>query len=123
MDFSTDGVFVCGLAHSPKPVEEAVAQGLGAAARAATLLSKDKVFGNAIVSHIDETVCRGCQDCIEACPFQAINYLEDRMICEVNQVVCKGCGACSVACPTGAANILHFTSDEIETMVEAALTG
>jgi len=123
MDFSTDGVFVCGLAHSPKPVEEAVAQGLAAAARAATLLSKDKVFGNAIVSHIDENICRGCQDCIEACPFQAINYLEDRMICEVNQVVCKGCGACSVACPTGAANILHFTNDEIETMVEAALTG
>jgi heterodisulfide reductase subunit A-like polyferredoxin len=123
MDFSTDGVFVCGLAHSPKPVEEAVAQGLGAASRAATLLSKDKVFGNAIVSHIDENVCRGCQDCIEACPFQAINYLEDRMICEVNQVVCKGCGACSVACPTGAANILHFTDDEVETMVEAALTG
>lgn len=123
MDFSTDGVFVCGLAHSPKPVEEAIAQGLGAASRAATLLSKDKVFGNAIVSHIDENVCRGCQDCIEACPFQAINYLEDRMICEVNSVVCKGCGACSVACPTGAASVYHFTEDELLTMVEAALAG
>jgi len=123
MDFSTDGVFVCGLAHSPKPVDEAVAQGLGAASRAVTLLSQTKVFGNAIVSQIDEESCRGCQECLNACPYQAINYLEDRMICEVNQVVCKGCGACAVACPTGAANIRHFTDEEVLTMMEAALEG
>jgi len=121
MDFSTDGVFVCGLAHSPKPVDEAVAQGLGAASRAVTLLSKDKVFGNAIVSQIDQQLCRGCQQCLEACPYQAIRYLEDRTICEVNQVVCKGCGACSAICPTGAAAAHHFTDNELLTMVEAAL--
>ena len=123
MDFSTDGVFVCGLAHAPKPVDEAVAQGLGAASRAVTLLSKDKVFGNAIVSEIDPLVCRGCQECIDSCPYQAISYLEDRAVCEVNQVLCKGCGACSVVCPTGAASIRHFTDDEVMTMVEAALYG
>jgi len=123
MDFSTDGVFVCGLAHSPKPVDEAIAQGLGAASRAVTLLSKDKVFGNAVVSHIDERLCRGCQECLNVCPYQAIAYLEDRLICEVNQVVCKGCGACSVACPTGAASIYHFNDKELLTMVESALEG
>jgi heterodisulfide reductase subunit A-like polyferredoxin len=123
MDFSTDGVFVCGLAHSPKPVDEAVAQGLGAASRAATLLSKEKVFGNAIVSQIDQQLCRGCQQCLEVCPYQAIRYLGDRVICEVNQVVCKGCGACSAICPTGAAAIGHFTDNELLTMVEAALLG
>jgi heterodisulfide reductase subunit A len=120
MDFATDGVFVCGLAHSPKPVDEAIAQGLGAASRAATVLSKGKMFGNAIVSNIVPEICRGCQKCVDVCPYQAVNYLEDRMICEVNQAVCKGCGACAVACPTGAAGIRHFTDSEVLSMVEAA---
>jgi heterodisulfide reductase subunit A-like polyferredoxin len=121
MDFATDGVFVAGLAHSPKPVDEAIAQGLGAASRAVTLLSKEKIFGNAIISEIDRQLCRGCQECLNACPYQAITYLEEQMICQVNAAVCKGCGACSVACPTGAASIYHFNDKEVLSMVEAAL--
>ncbi len=120
IDFSTKGVFVCGLAHAPKPVDEAVAQGLGAASRAATLLSKEKVLGNAIVSNIEAQLCRGCQLCLQACPYQAISFFEDRVACEVNQAVCTGCGSCAVACPTGAASILHFDDQEVLTMVEAA---
>jgi heterodisulfide reductase subunit A len=121
IDFATDGVFVCGLAHSPKPVDESVAQGLGAASRAVTVLSKDKILGNAVVSQIEKRVCRGCQECLEACPYQAITYLEDEVVCEVNPAVCKGCGACAVACPTGAAAIQHFNDEEVLSMVEAAL--
>jgi heterodisulfide reductase subunit A len=121
IDFATDGVFVCGLAHSPKPVDEAVAQGLGAASRAVTVLSKDKILGNAVVSQIEKRVCRGCQECLDACPYQAITYLEDEVVCEVNAAVCKGCGACAVACPTGAAAIQHFNDEEVLSMVEAAL--
>lgn len=120
MDFATKGVFVCGLAHSPKPVDEAMAQGLGAASRAATLLSKDTVLGNAIVSGIDRTYCRGCRMCQDVCPFQAIIFHEKELYCEVNQAVCTGCGSCSVACPTGAASILHFNDEEVLTMVQAA---
>ncbi len=120
MDFATKGVFVCGLAHSPKPIDEAVAQGLGAASRAATLLSQEKVLGNAIVSNINEQLCRGCQQCLKVCPYQAISFYEDRVVCEVNQAVCTGCGSCAVACPTGAASILHFDDQEVLTMVETA---
>ena len=120
IDFSTKGVFVCGLAHAPKPVDEAVAQGLGAASRAATLLSQEKVLGNAIVSEIDAQLCRGCQLCLKACPYQAISFFEDRVACEVNQAICTGCGSCAVACPTGAASILHYDDEEVLTMVEAA---
>ncbi|NIW93188.1 MAG: hypothetical protein GWN20_09940, partial [Phycisphaerae bacterium] len=57
----------------------------------------------------------------EACPYQAITYLEDEVICEVNAALCKGCGACAVACPTGAAAIQHFNDEEVLSMVEAAL--
>ena len=120
IDFATKGVFVCGLAHAPKPVDEAVAQGLGAASRAATFLSKKKVFGNAIVSNIDDRLCRGCRKCQEVCPYQAIGFLEDRILCEVNPAICTGCGSCAVACPTGAASIFHFDDEKVLTMVKAA---
>jgi heterodisulfide reductase subunit A len=86
-----------------------------------TVLSKDKILGNAVVSQIEKRVCRGCQECLEACPYQAITYLEDEVVCEVNPAVCKGCGACAVACPTGAAAIQHFNDEEVLSMVEAAL--
>jgi heterodisulfide reductase subunit A len=120
IDFATKGVLVCGLAHAPKPVDEAVAQGLGAASRAATFLSKKKVFGNAIVSNIDDRLCRGCRKCQEVCPYQAIDFLEDRTLCNVNPAICTGCGSCAVACPTGAASIFHFEDEKVLTMVEAA---
>jgi len=120
IDFATKGVFVCGMAHSPKPVDEAVAQGLGAASRAATFLSKEKIFGNAIVSGIDPQLCRGCQKCLNVCPYQAVIFKEDRVVCEINPAVCTGCGSCAVACPTGAASLLHFDDQEVLSMVEAA---
>ena len=120
IDFSTKGVFVCGLAHAPKPVDEAVAQGLGAASRAGTLLSQKTVLGNAIVSNINALFCRGCQKCLEACPYQAISFHKDRVVCEVNQALCTGCGSCAVVCPTGAASVLHFDDQEVLAMVDAA---
>jgi heterodisulfide reductase subunit A len=120
IDFATKGVYVCGLAHSPKPVDEAVAQGLGAASRAGTFLSKKKVFGNAVVSGIDERLCRGCRICQKSCPYQAIDFLEDQIVCRVNPAVCTGCGSCAAACPTGAASVFHFDDEKVLAMVEAA---
>jgi heterodisulfide reductase subunit A len=120
IDFATKGVFVCGLAHAPKPIDESIAQGLGAASRAATFLSQEKVLGNAIVSRIDERLCRGCRQCQDACPYQAIEFCQDRSVCEVNQGLCTGCGSCAVACPTGAAAVSHFASQQMLAMVEAA---
>jgi len=120
IDFATKGVYVCGLAHAPKPVDEAVAQGLGAASRAGTFLSKKKVFGNAVVSGIDERLCRGCRICQAVCPYQAIDFLEDQVVCRVNPAVCTGCGSCAAACPTGAASVFHFDDKKVLAMVEAA---
>jgi heterodisulfide reductase subunit A len=120
IDFATKGVYVCGLAHSPKPVDEAVAQSLGAASRAGTFLSKKKVFGNAVVSGIDERLCRGCRMCQQACPYQAIDFLEDSIVCRVNPAVCTGCGSCAAVCPTGAASVFHFDDGKVLAMVEAA---
>jgi heterodisulfide reductase subunit A len=121
IDFSTDGVFVCGLAHAPKPIDESVAHGLGAASRAVTLLSQKEMFGNAITARIDPQTCVGCQGCLKVCPYEAIRYLEDQKICEINEVICKGCGACAATCPSASAQLRRFTGKQIYAQIEKAL--
>jgi heterodisulfide reductase subunit A len=121
IDFATDGVFVCGLAHSPKPIDESIAHGLGAAARAVTLLSQKEMFGNAIVAFVNPESCVGCQGCLNVCPYEAIRYLEDKRICEINEVICKGCGACAATCPSASAQLKRFTSRQIYFQIEKAM--
>jgi heterodisulfide reductase subunit A len=120
-DFATDGVFVCGLAHSPKPIDESIAQGLGAASRAVTVLSQKRMFGNAIVAQINPESCVGCQGCLAVCPYEAIRYLEDQKICEVNPAICKGCGACAATCPSASAQLGGFTSRQIYSQIKKAM--
>jgi len=121
IDFATDGVFVCGLAHAPKPIDESVAHGLGAASRAVTILSQKEMLGNAIVAHIEAETCVGCQGCVKVCPYEAIRYLEDRKICEINEAICKGCGACAATCPSASAQLRRFSSRQIYVQIERAL--
>jgi heterodisulfide reductase subunit A len=121
IDFATDGVFVCGLAHSPKPLDESIAHGLGASARAVTLLSQKEMFGNAIVATINPESCVGCQGCLNVCPYEAIRYLEDKEVCEINEVICKGCGACAATCPSASAQLKRFTSRQIYIQIEKAM--
>jgi heterodisulfide reductase subunit A len=121
IDFATDGVFVCGLAHSPKPIDESIAHGLGASARAVTLLSKEKMFGSAVVAQINSETCVGCQGCLKVCPYEAIRYLEDRKICEINEAICKGCGGCAATCPSASAQLRRFTSEQIYAQIERLL--
>lgn len=124
VDFATDGVFVCGLAHYPKPIDESIAQAQAAAARAATILAQKSINVEGVVAHVDQSLCRGCGKCVEVCPYgapQLIEIGEDMRISEIQEALCKGCGACAVACPTGAAAIRHFNDQEVLTMVEAAL--
>jgi heterodisulfide reductase subunit A len=124
VDFATDGIFVCGLAHYPKSIDESIAQAQAAAARAATILSQRSIEVEGVVSSVDETLCRGCGKCVEACPYGApqLKEIADGVfVSQIQEALCKGCGACAVACPTGAAAIRHFNDNEVLTMVRAAL--
>lgn len=123
VDFATEGVFLCGMAHSPKYIDESIAQACAAAARAATILSKDKLEMEGIVANVSEDLCSGCRICEYQCPYGAVEMKdkEGKPIAHVIEALCKGCGACGTACPTKAITMGHFTTDEILAQVAAAL--
>jgi len=126
LDFATEGVFVCGMAHWPKTVDETAGQAYGVAARAATILSLTKLETEGIVSSPDPELCRGCGRCVGVCEYSAPELVETSpgiWASQVNEVLCKGCGKCAVACPTKAISMRHFTDDQIYAMLEALLRG
>lgn len=120
LDFATDGIFVCGSAHYPATVEEAVSQGLGAAARVGTILFKDKLVISAIVAEINPETCVGCKGCMEMCPYEAISYIPEKNICEVNKILCKGCGSCAATCPSQSALLKGFKPQQLLAQIRAA---
>jgi heterodisulfide reductase subunit A len=121
LDFATDGIYLCGSARFPSSIREAVSQGLGAASRAAIVLSKDALFTSGIVADINGKTCCGCLGCVEVCPYGAINFFADRKICQVNKVLCKGCGGCAATCPSGSARLDGFSNDQIYSQIVQAL--
>ncbi len=120
VDFATDGVFLCGLAHYPKTIEESVTQAAAAAARAESILSqgqhRDRGRGG---GRRPEDLLR-MRLCVELCSYEAIDYDEERKVAVVNRSLCKGCGACAAACTSGANRLLGFRSDQIFEQIEAA---
>jgi heterodisulfide reductase subunit A len=124
VDFATDGIFLAGLCHYPKPLDESISQAQAASARAGVILSKDTLIAEGIISYVNEALCRGCGLCKEACLFGAIELIESApgiLTSTIKEALCKGCGACAAICPTGAASLKHFEDDEVLTMVESAL--
>ncbi len=121
VDFATEGVFVAGLAHYPKPIDESIAQAKAAAARAAVVLSQEFIRAGGVVASIDAATCSGCQACVEVCPFGAINFKEDEKVAEVNQALCKGCGTCAATCPSECITLFGFSHKQIYTQVDEAL--
>jgi len=121
VDFATDGVFIAGLAHYPKPMDEAIAQAKAAASRAALVLAQDAIRAGGVVAHIDPELCVGCQACVGVCPFGAISYVEREDVCEVNQALCKGCGTCAANCPSECITLFGFSHKQIYTQVDEAL--
>lgn len=121
VDFPTDGIFLCGLSHYPKPVEESIAQAQAAASRAITVLSKDKIQVGGIVSRVQPQLCSGCRGCINVCPFQAISFNEQDKVAEVNYALCKGCGACAATCPSEAVVLMGFNNEQLYAQIQSAL--
>jgi heterodisulfide reductase subunit A len=122
VDFATDGVFVCGLAHYPKPIEESVAQAQAAAARAASVLAQEFVEVEPIVSVVDQELCIGCGLCEAGCAFGAIHLVKIEgkgYRAENIPASCKACGVCAASCPQKAIDMIHFRDKQIVAAIRA----
>ncbi len=122
VDFASDGLFVCGLAHYPKSLDESIGQAMAAAGRAATVLAKPSIQISPLVSQVDAEECIGCGLCAEVCPFGAISLeaVEGKGFRAKNiPASCKGCGLCAASCPKKAIDMLHFRDEQILASVRA----
>jgi len=119
VDFATEGVFVAGLAHSPKTIDETIAQAHAAAGRAATVLAKGVIMAEGIKSEVLATRCTRCKLCVEVCQYNAIELDDKDDVAVVNKALCKGCGLCAATCRCGAITLRGFTEEEILAEVDA----
>ncbi|MEW5761159.1 MAG: FAD-dependent oxidoreductase, partial [Candidatus Thermoplasmatota archaeon] len=127
VDFATEGIFLAGLAHGPKFIDECISQAYGASARAMTVLSKDILEIEPILSFVVDENCDGCAYCVDPCPYKAITLIEYmrngavKKTVEVNEALCKGCGTCMATCPKKGIYVRRFRLEQLSAMVEAAL--
>jgi heterodisulfide reductase subunit A len=127
VDAPTEGIYMAGLCHYPKPMQESIAEAMATAARASTILAKDSLMLESIISRPIDENCDGCAFCVDTCPFQAITLLEYKSeggvkkTVEVNEVQCKGCGSCMATCPKQGIEVSGFTMEQLNAMVDAAL--
>jgi heterodisulfide reductase subunit A len=127
VDFATEGVFLAGIAHGPKFIDESISQACGTVARATTILSRDSLEVEPQISNVVDENCDGCAYCIDPCPYSALTLIEYmrggqiKKTVQVNEAACKGCGVCQATCPKKGIYIRGFKLEQIAAMVEACL--
>ncbi len=122
VDCATDGVFICGLAHAPKPIDESIAQARAAATRAVTLLAKKNIQMSGTVAHTSPALCSSCGVCVSLCPYSAPSFIVEGPFsgrAQINSVLCKGCGLCVASCRSGAIRLKGFDNDQIFSQIFA----
>ncbi len=119
-EFATDGVFLCGTTHYPKPIDESVAQAQAAASRAVTLLARQTVRVSGTVAYATPAYCSSCGVCVAICPYSAPSFIEEGPFAgkaQINAALCKGCGLCVASCRSGALNLRGFEEGQIMAMI------
>ncbi len=124
VDCATDGVFICGLAHAPKPIDESIAQATAAATRAVTLLARKTIQTSGNIAEVIPSICSSCGVCVSVCPYSAPSFIDKtaRMFpgrATINPVLCKGCGLCVASCRSGAIRLKGFDNDQIFAQISA----
>jgi heterodisulfide reductase subunit A len=116
-----DGIFICGLAHSPRLIEESISQATAAAGKAVAALSKPEIYARRKVSEVIARFCAGCGACVDACPYQARIMETEEKVAVVLEPLCQGCGTCVSVCPSGAAKLRGYKELQILDMIDTAL--
>jgi heterodisulfide reductase subunit A len=121
VDFLKQGVFLCGLAHSPMNMGEAVASAQAAAQRALRILSAETIARESVVAQVRDSLCSLCQRCVEACPYGArsVDLEHGRIL--VDEILCQGCGACAAVCPNSATVLSGYHDAPVMALIDAAL--
>lgn len=126
VDFLADGVFMAGLAHYPKLLRESIVQAQAAAARAATILSRDTLTTGGPVAEVNNDLCVACLTCIRCCPFGAPRIVDDAKstggimgAAHIESALCQGCGLCAPACPAEAIELKHYTENQVSAKLDA----
>lgn len=117
----TEGIYIAGCAQGPKDIPASVAQGAAAAARVVGKIQQKEITMEPVRASIDQDKCSGCRICNNMCPFNAISFIQDRMVSEVNPALCQGCGTCVAACPAGAISGTVFSDQAILAQLDGLL--
>ncbi len=123
VDALTEGVFACGITHSPRSIAESVATAEAAAQRSLRILTKEHLRSGKVVAKVHHSICSLCERCIEACPYEARLLDPDLEKVLVNPVRCQGCGSCAAVCPNSASYIEGFPEQQMFEVIDAALVG
>jgi heterodisulfide reductase subunit A-like polyferredoxin len=126
VDFAADGIFMAGLAHYPKFLDESLAQAQAAASRAASILSQRGILTNARIAVVDPSKCVGCLTCVRICPYDVPQVISEAAgvgnitgAAYIEPAICHGCGSCASECPAQAIQLMHYTDDQTLTKLEA----
>jgi len=118
VDFASEGLFMAGLAHYPKPIDETITQAKAAVARTMTILSKDSIYVGGVVASVNSDKCAACLTCVRTCPYNAPSIGEEGYAL-IDPAACRGCGACVAECPGKAIALKHFTDEQILAKTDA----
>jgi heterodisulfide reductase subunit A len=126
VDFASDGIFMAGLAHYPKSLDESIIQALAAAARAGRILSRETLTAGGRVAVVDPALCTGCLTCVRICPFNVPRIQPDLVgvggimgAAQFEAAICQGCGSCAAECPARAIQLMHYTDSQIIAKLDA----
>lgn len=130
VDFATDGLFMAGMAHYPKLMDETISQAQAAASRASIILSKETLTAGGVVAEVDASKCVGCLTCVRVCPFD-VPIIDETIdgngdipgAAFIEPTICQGCGTCVSECPAKAIELLHYQDDQIMIKLDALLAG
>jgi heterodisulfide reductase subunit A-like polyferredoxin len=122
VDMATEGIFVCGTAHSPKLLAESISQSLAAASRAVTFLAQPQLTLSAVTARVETELCASCLVCVRSCPY-GVPRINSDGVSEIDEALCHGCGICAAECPAKAIQLNWYEDDQILCKVESLLQG
>jgi heterodisulfide reductase subunit A len=122
VETDVSGVFLAGCCQGPRDIPDTVAHAGAAAYEAAELLNRGVVTISPLVAEVDEELCSACKTCLSLCPFDAVDFVEEKDVARVNEALCAGCGTCVASCPAGAITARHFTDQQILAQIESLLS-